>query len=153
MSQMAFIFPGQGSQYVGMVKDFYQARTLKLGICFHLAEETTGLFLKAPYFSRPHEPDHQGDGESAAGRAAQEKRRAFNIRSFSGPESPPGRGAATAWGKRAPRAPPGCCSAADTLTAVRERDPDAAGSPESSRRHGGGHRPDVGETDGPGPTP
>ena len=32
MSQIAFIFPGQGSQYVGMGQDFY-SRTLKPGSC------------------------------------------------------------------------------------------------------------------------
>lgn len=42
MSKTAFIFPGQGSQYVGMGKEFYE----NLPICrevYDLASEVTGL--------------------------------------------------------------------------------------------------------------
>ena len=44
MSKTAFIFPGQGSQYVGMGKEFYE----NLPICrevYDLASEVTGLDL------------------------------------------------------------------------------------------------------------
>ncbi len=54
MSHMAFIFPGQGSQYVGMAQDFYQSDP-KARDLFHLAEETTGLPLRRLIFHGPLE--------------------------------------------------------------------------------------------------
>ena len=33
MSQIAFIFPGQGSQYVGMGQDFYQSDPKARDLC------------------------------------------------------------------------------------------------------------------------
>ena len=54
MSQIAFIFPGQGSQYVGMGQDFYQSDP-KARDLFHLAEETTGLPLRRLIFNGPME--------------------------------------------------------------------------------------------------
>ena len=54
MSQIAFIFPGQGSQYVGMAQDFYQSDP-KARDLFNLAEGTTGLPLRRLIFHGPME--------------------------------------------------------------------------------------------------
>ncbi|MDI6854686.1 MAG: ACP S-malonyltransferase [Deltaproteobacteria bacterium] len=54
MTQIAFLFPGQGSQYVGMGKDFYEAHP-KARELFDLAEEVTNLPLKRLCFEGPME--------------------------------------------------------------------------------------------------
>jgi [acyl-carrier-protein] S-malonyltransferase len=54
MARMVFLFPGQGSQYVGMGKDLYEADP---GVreLFEMAEETTRLPLKRLCFEGPME--------------------------------------------------------------------------------------------------
>ncbi|MGN0322855.1 MAG: ACP S-malonyltransferase [Oliverpabstia sp.] len=49
MSKIAFVFPGQGAQYVGMGKDFYE----QIPVCrsiFHTASDVTGLDILALCF-------------------------------------------------------------------------------------------------------
>jgi [acyl-carrier-protein] S-malonyltransferase len=54
MSQIAFMFPGQGSQYVGMGQDLFNADPEAKAL-FDLAEDTTGLPLKRLCFTGPME--------------------------------------------------------------------------------------------------
>jgi [acyl-carrier-protein] S-malonyltransferase len=54
MSQIAFIFPGQGSQYVGMGREIFEADP-KAQELFRLAEKTTGLPLRRLCFEGPME--------------------------------------------------------------------------------------------------
>ncbi|NBB95467.1 MAG: ACP S-malonyltransferase [Planctomycetes bacterium] len=52
MSKTAFIFPGQGAQYVGMGKDLYDALAAAR-VVFDQAEEITGLPIKQLCFDGP----------------------------------------------------------------------------------------------------
>jgi len=54
MPKIAFLFPGQGSQYVGMGADLYEADPAAREL-FDLAEEVTGLPLKRLCFEGPLE--------------------------------------------------------------------------------------------------
>jgi [acyl-carrier-protein] S-malonyltransferase len=54
MSQIAFMFPGQGSQYVGMGQDLFNADSEAQAL-FDLAEDTTGLPLQRLCFTGPME--------------------------------------------------------------------------------------------------
>lgn len=50
MSKIAFIFPGQGAQYVGMGKDFYDAYEEAREV-YRKAKEATGLDIEALCFT------------------------------------------------------------------------------------------------------
>lgn len=49
MSKIAFVFPGQGAQYTGMAKDFYERFPVSREV-FALASEVSGLDLKSLCF-------------------------------------------------------------------------------------------------------
>jgi len=51
-SQVAFLFPGQGSQAVGMGKDIFDASTAAHNV-FETVDKALGIFAQYPLFSRP----------------------------------------------------------------------------------------------------
>lgn len=52
MKKIAFLFPGQGSQFVGMGKDIFEAYD-DVKACFHAAEKITGLPVSTLCFEGP----------------------------------------------------------------------------------------------------
>ncbi|UQT40416.1 hypothetical protein M5E89_05640 [Acidaminococcus intestini] len=52
MSKIAFMFPGQGSQKVGMMKDLYDNYSVVKDV-FKEADEALGFFHDGPLLQRP----------------------------------------------------------------------------------------------------
>ena len=51
MGKLAFVFPGQGAQYVGMGKEFYEQISVSRKV-YTIASEVTGLNLPGLCFEK-----------------------------------------------------------------------------------------------------
>jgi [acyl-carrier-protein] S-malonyltransferase len=116
MAYLVFMFPGQGSQYVGMGQDLCQSDPQAREL-FHLAEKTTGLPLKRLCFSGPLEELTQTVNLQPAVTAVN----LCLFQALSQAEVRPQAVCGHSLGEYSALYAAGVLSAADTLAAVRQR--------------------------------